>query len=93
MEKITLPNGYNRNKTPEMLEFRKMTREETLAVHGTIWIVANDGKARNVKVTSVKTWKRSPDRVEIGLKYGMYEFATFNLAEAMERFLVRVEGE
>lgn len=28
------------------------------------------------KVTSVKTWKRSPDRIEIRYKRGMYEFGT-----------------
>ncbi len=27
------------------------------------------------KITSIKTWKRNPNRIEIGLKYGLYRFA------------------
>jgi hypothetical protein len=26
-----------------------------------------------VKVTSVTTWKRNPDRVRVGLQYGLYD--------------------
>lgn len=37
-----------------------------------------DGSPMRAKVTSVKTWKRSPDRVEIGLKHGLYDYAKFN---------------
>lgn len=30
-----------------------------------------DGTPRRWKVTSVKTWKRSPERVEVRLKHGL----------------------
>lgn len=30
------------------------------------------------KVTSVKTWKRQPDRVEVHIKHGLYDFGYFN---------------
>lgn len=35
-----------------------------------------DGTAAAAKVTSVRTWKRDPNRWEIGWKYGMYEYGT-----------------
>lgn len=36
-----------------------------------------DGSPMRAKVTSIKTWKRSPDRVEVRVKRGLYEYATF----------------
>ena len=35
-----------------------------------------DGTAQRFKVTSVKTWKRSPQRVEVRLKRGLYQYET-----------------
>ena len=35
-----------------------------------------DGTAASAKVTSVRVWKRDPNRWEIGWKYGMYEYGT-----------------
>ena len=37
-----------------------------------------DGTAMRAKVTSVKTWKRSPERVLIGLKHGLYDYFKFD---------------
>lgn len=37
-----------------------------------------DGTPKRYKVTSVKTWKRDQNRVEIGLKRGLYEFHKIN---------------
>lgn len=34
--------------------------------------------AARFKITSIKTWKRTPERVEIRWKHGLYEFGTFN---------------
>ena len=43
-----------------------------------VWFLSIDGKARQAKVNGkVRTWKRQPNRVEIPLKYGLYEYATF----------------
>ena len=36
-----------------------------------------DGTPMRAKVTSIKTWKRSPERVEVRVKRGLYEYATF----------------
>lgn len=41
----------------------------------------SDGTPMRAKVTSVKTWKRSPDRVEVGLKHGLYDYAKFDEIE------------
>jgi hypothetical protein len=30
-----------------------------------------DGTPQRWKITSIKTWKRQPQRIEIGLKYGL----------------------
>lgn len=38
----------------------------------------SDGSPMKAKVTSVKTWKRSPERIEVGLKRGLYDYAKFN---------------
>lgn len=40
-----------------------------------------DGTPMRAKVTSVKTWKRSPERVEIRYKRGLYEYGAFNERE------------
>lgn len=40
-----------------------------------------DGTPMRARVTSVKTWKRSPDRVEIHVKHGMYDYAWFSESE------------
>jgi hypothetical protein len=40
-----------------------------------------DGTPMRAKVTSVKTWKRSPERVEVRVKRGLYEYASFDERE------------
>ena len=39
------------------------------------------GEPSRYKVTSVQVWKRSPERVRIGVKRGLREFATFTEAD------------
>ena len=41
----------------------------------------SDGSPMRARVTSVKTWKRSPDKVEVRYKRGLYEFGVFNERE------------
>lgn len=43
-----------------------------------------DGTAASAKVTSIRTWKRDPNRWEIGWKYGMYEYGTVTPQNADE---------
>ena len=40
-----------------------------------------DGTPMRFKVTSVKTWKRTPERVEIRVQRGLYEHYTFDQTE------------
>ena len=40
-----------------------------------------DGTPMRARVTSIKTWKRSPDRVEVRCKHGMYDHARFDETE------------
>ncbi len=40
-----------------------------------------DSSPMRAKVTSVKIWKRSPDRIEIGLKHGLYDYTKYNETE------------
>ena len=46
----------------------------------------SDGSPMRARVTSVKTWKRSPGRVEIRYKRGLYEYGAFS-----ERELEQIE--
>lgn len=50
--------------------------------HGRIWVrSAHVNDARMAKVNGrVRTWKRDATRIEIPLKYGLYEYFTFTAA-------------
>ena len=45
-------------------------------IHHVIKKNAN-GTPMRARVTSIKTWKRSPERVEVRCKHGLYDYATF----------------
>jgi hypothetical protein len=91
-------NGYDRNHSkshkPEMLTFRNPVNIAEMFNHcnsvSHIWFRANDGTARQAKVNGkVRTWKRDPNRIEVPVKYGMYEYATF-YAHDIARILIPV---
>lgn len=78
--------------------FREMTIGEAKQLSGdTVWFRSIDGSARRAKVTSVKTWKRQPHKVLVGIKYGMYEYAKWEFEgmdyEVTGRLLVEVDGQ
>lgn len=88
------PDGYApiRKTIPRpMFTVRYLTLDEVKQLSGRVPIIANDGTVREVTVTSVKVWKTRPDDVEVGVKYGMYEYAKFNAAEALTRFVRKVQ--
>ena len=62
----------------------KLTEAKTLKngeyVHHTTKKNA-DGSPMRARVTSVKTWKRAPGRVEVHVKHGMYDYACFSESE------------
>lgn len=89
-----LRSGYDRRKKHYTEStYRTMTREEVLGLHygQHVTFLANDGSARILKVNGrVRTWKRDANRVEVPIKYGLYECHTMDLDEAMRRLLVEV---
>jgi hypothetical protein len=87
--------GQPKRKTipPKSVQVRYMTLEEVKALgYGSHPdFIANDGTLRTCKVNgAVKTWKRDSERIEVSVKYGLYEYATFDTVEALKRFVVRV---
>jgi len=92
---MKLAHFTDRKKTPDLHEYRPLTRDEVLALKAgqTVEFIRNDGKVGSIKINgAVRTWKRDPNRVEVPVKYGMYEYATFDLDEAMRRMVKRVEA-
>lgn len=90
----TLPTGYGGKRNPEQATYRTMTRVEVLSLRAgqRVWFKANDGTARELKINGkVRTWKRDEQRVEVPIKYGLYEYGCLSLWEAMERLLVKLE--
>lgn len=87
-------DGYapKRKTSPApMVKVRRMTLDEIKALGSHAKIIANDGTLRDVKINGrVRTWKRDSYRVEVPIKYGLYEYATFNTDEALRRFVVIV---
>lgn len=78
METLMLSSGYDRKKNAEKSAYRYMTPSEALALtHGqTIPFLARDGSVRSVRVSGkVRTWKRDTSRIEVPVKYGLYESA------------------
>ncbi len=57
-----------------------------------IWFHATDGTAKRAKVNGkVRTWKRDLTRVEVPLKYGLYEYGLFTSSD-IDRVLIPVDG-
>ena len=81
----------DRKVKPTPIAVRGMTRTDVMALsygaHPAI--ILNNGRLGAVKVNgALRTWKREPNRVEIPVKYGMYECATLSLDEALHRLVV-----
>ena len=62
-----------------------------MATSGHVEFVANDGTLRRLKINGrIKTWKRDPSRIEVSVKYGLYEYGRMDTEEALRRLVVRV---
>jgi len=93
--------GYSRHSAASCWlaadgEYRFLTLDEikSLGSGERVAFLANDGTVREITINGeVKRWKRDLDRVEISVKYGLYECGRFDAAEAMKRFVVRVGGK
>lgn len=85
--------GQRKRKTipPETATVRRMTLDEIKALSGHAEFIANDGTLRTVKINgAVQVWKTRPNEVSVPVKYGLREYARFDTAEALRRFVVRV---
>jgi len=90
---FTIFRQSDRKKTPTPIKVRRLTRDEvmTLGHSRHVPVILNNGRLGECKINgAIRTWKREPDRIEIPIKYGMYEFGTFDLADALGRFVVEV---
>jgi hypothetical protein len=58
--------------------------------HSQLWFRSLDGSARQCKRNgAVRAWKRDANRIEVPVKYGLYEYGTFN-ADDLNRILIPV---
>mgnify|MGYP001558755671 CR=1 FL=1 len=96
---LELVSGYDRRPADrrEKSQYRPMTVEEAkdLCRGARVPFLATDGTVRKVKVIGyVGTWKRDSSRVEVPLKYGLYEFGmAHSLPDGtMELLLVKIEA-
>lgn len=71
----------NRSTVQTVADFRCATREDVLRPgFEPRFAMDQAGKAANIRRSGkIRTWKRSPDRIEIPCKFGMYDSATFEL--------------
>ena len=79
----------DRKKHPTPVKVKHLTADEVRSIPtgSGMPLILNDGRLGRCKVTSFRSWKTDPNRIAIGVKYGMYEFAKFDLEEAMRRFV------
>jgi hypothetical protein len=79
MDIIEATSGYGRKKVKTVSRYRSITLEEAkdLSRGDSVIILDRQGEVRSVKINGkVRRWKRSPDRIEIPCKYGLYEYFT-----------------
>lgn len=77
--------------TKQLFKVRAMTIDEIRALRPDqrVKFLAHDGTMRELKINGrIRTWKRDPDRIEVPVKYGMYEYATFDQYTAPKRLVV-----
>lgn len=84
MNTFKVPNGYSvghKGADKELTVRNPIDIAEMIehcSKHSHIWFLSTDGTARNAKVNGVvRTWKHNPNRVEVPVKYGLYEYDTF----------------
>lgn len=76
----------NPSSVAEMIAHFEMNR-------GEFWYRMNDGSAKNIRRNgAIKRWKREAGRVEIPVKFGIYECARLT-ADDMGRVLIEVVSD
>jgi len=93
MDTIKLRSRYDRRKSAPLLEFRPITLDEVKSLRpgDRVTCISNQNDAIEVRVTGmVKTWKRDATRVQVPVKYGLYE-SGYITERNISRFLVAVD--
>lgn len=74
----------DRKKKPTPIDVDYLSMEEIKSLHSgdSIHILDQNDRLAQVKITSIKTWKRKPD-IEIHVKFGMYEYFTINVINGL----------
>ena len=78
---MKLKLNSDKRKNPEFKEYRPITLDEAKNLDSVshCLVLLNNGNVGNVKINGkVKRWKREIDRIEISVKYGLYEYATLD---------------
>jgi hypothetical protein len=78
---MLLKLNSDKRKNPEMKEYRSITLEEAKNLDSVshCLVLLNNGNVGTVKINGkVKRWKREIDRIEIPIKYGLYEYTTLD---------------
>lgn len=89
-EKVLLPDHYNQTLNPHKEEWERYTRTEVLALKAgqEVHFITNQGKVARAKLTGkVRTWKKDENRVEVPLKFGMYDSFVLDLHNACTKLV------
>jgi hypothetical protein len=73
----------DKRKNPDYKDYIPLTYAECLELKNDCLILDRENHVANVKITSIKTWKRKQD-IEIHCKYGMYEYFTIKLSPEID---------
>lgn len=87
-------SGYRVNGGHVSIRVRTMTLDEVKALRPgqRVMFLDNNGRVRGLTINGrPRTWKRDPSRVEVPVKYGLYEYGTFTGPE-LARLVAEVGG-
>ena len=64
----------DRKKNPTLYDYQEFTFDDLKCLSGRVKVLDQAGKIAEVKITSIKTWKRRPLDLDIHCKYGLYDY-------------------
>lgn len=83
----------DRKKIPTVYYFSTLSLDEikTLRYGDHSLCLLTNGRIGEVKINgAVKTWKRDPGKIRVSVKYGLYQYGSFETHEALQRLCKRV---
>jgi len=89
VKKTTLRS--DKRKKPDQHSYRFLTYDEVKAQgYGLTKVVDRDGKIADVRITSIKTWKRKAT-LRVSWKFGMYEYGYEDVEpDQQQQFFIKV---